>query len=314
MKATFVTHLRNIKVTERLYKGVDTGYGIYIANDDKRIKTLLTPWFVEAAGRMEAQALRDSDAYLYAVSDSTSSSSNHIQLLNEYLAKGQGAVTALWLVKDNAVNLDTGFLMVEQASFLPRVDSSRRTAEFSDSAGGKDTRTFTRPELSEAVSLLSQWLSPMPEDDASPDLDLFTNAPRVQRAFYFLQASRAQDRLPHKIAFYCTCLETLFSTDDQELRHQVAERAARFLGTNSTERQHIYQQVKDAYDIRSSVVHGDVLSKKFRKAETIQHYSVVCDEYLRSSIRKILSEPDLAATFSSTKEKLNTFFKEMIFQ
>ena len=308
MKSTFIARLEHIKITEPLRKGVSMGQGIYIANDSMRVKKLLSPSFVTSAGEIEADYLRKSDAYLYAPVVTTPDKGDGLQTLIEYLGMGHLVFTSLWLIKDNSINLDTGFLTTEGT--FPRVVSNDWKARFSNSSGSFEAAIFNRAQLEEAADLLSLWLSSAEENNQDRDF-LFKNAARLHRVVFFLQAARAQDRLPLRIAHYCTCFETLFTTDSIEVSHKVAERMARFLGTTPEERQRIYDQVKDAYGIRSSVVHGELLSKRFANVEP---NSVECDRLLRSTIRRILLDPSLLEMFLSEKGKLNAFFKELIFQ
>ena len=114
MKSTFITGLQHIKITEPLYKGVQLGLGLYVANEPRRIEDLLTDQFVENIGGLEAAYLWKSDAYLYAVRQSTSDTGNPSQVLEEFLGRANLTLTALWLVKDNSVNHDTGFLTASE--------------------------------------------------------------------------------------------------------------------------------------------------------------------------------------------------------
>lgn len=57
-------------------------------------------------------------------------------------------------------------------------------------------------------------------------------------------------------------LECLLSTDKQELKHKICERAAILLGKNAEDRLAIYKDVKTIYDQRSRIVHGEGAPKK----------------------------------------------------
>lgn len=59
-------------------------------------------------------------------------------------------------------------------------------------------------------------------------------------------------------------LECLLSTDRQELKHKICERAAIILGKNSEERLNIYKDVQKIYNQRSKIVHGEGVPKKGR--------------------------------------------------
>lgn len=310
-KATFVSRLQNIEISGQLYKGVDLLQGVHVANDAQKKKGWLDETFRNWVGKLEADYLRDSPAYLYAVSEITFEKSADLNTLNSFLGISQLALTGLWLVKDNAINLDTGFLIIDVPSPpYTLVTSDVWAARYTDASGALFETSFDRKELRDAATLLLSWAQASGQHDSATEPNLFTNVARLQRVLFFVQAARAQDRLPLKIIHYCTCFETLFTTDSMEVSHKIAERVARFLGTNHEERVDVFEQMKDIYDIRSSVVHGELLRTKFR--DNIEPYSVACDTFLRLTITKILQDSTLSETFSGNQEQLNEFFKQLV--
>jgi hypothetical protein len=58
-----------------------------------------------------------------------------------------------------------------------------------------------------------------------------------------------------------TVFEAVLSTDKNEITHQIAERAAYLLEKNEGQRYKIYRRMKQLYNTRSRVVHGDVENK-----------------------------------------------------
>lgn len=71
------------------------------------------------------------------------------------------------------------------------------------------------------------------------------------------------------IVLLVTCLEILFHPGDKdELKNRVARNAAVFLGSNFISSRTIFDDVKNFYDIRSSLVHSGVCNmKKIKKTE-----------------------------------------------
>ena len=65
---------------------------------------------------------------------------------------------------------------------------------------------------------------------------LFQDSQRLPRALYFIAGARAQNDLSLKITNYCTAFETLFSTSQAELAHQLSERISFFLAKYSITR------------------------------------------------------------------------------
>ena len=71
-----------------------------------------------------------------------------------------------------------------------------------------------------------------------------------------------------KIIDFMIAFEALYFPDEKtELNYRLALRCAYFLGKDESERQKIFELLKNAYDIRSKIVHGkDLQSKSVKKA------------------------------------------------
>ena len=94
-------------------------------------------------------------------------------------------------------------------------------------------------------------------------------------------------------------LESLYMSDDKELKYKLALRAAFFIGDEDS-RETIFDNIKLAYDIRSSIVHGS-RSKKLDKLDEI---TPTLEEYLRQSILRISILLAKENSLSTIKEKL----------
>lgn len=83
---------------------------------------------------------------------------------------------------------------------------------------------------------------------------------------------------------YWIALEALFVPDSfQELRHRSSFRIAGYLGETSDQREQIFKDLLDSYDLRSRIVHGGVPANK-RKTELIN----ITRSYLRRALIQIL--------------------------
>ena len=115
--------------------------------------------------------------------------------------------------------------------------------------------------------------------------------------------------LPHKIANYCSCLETLVSTAGSEISHQVAERIAVLLDADGLDPRCVYRNVKSAYATRSKLVHGSEL----RSSASAYHTQTSnCDDYIRRLIRTIRTDSDVASAVGSRPQELNEYFLSRI--
>ena len=94
--------------------------------------------------------------------------------------------------------------------------------------------------------------------------------------------------------------EALFSEGPGDLSYKVPIRAARLLETEFHKREKIRENMKEGYNGRSKIVHGNKSVKKFRvklsndetrKVPLLEFVPIIKD-YLRRSIKQIMSEID----------------------
>src|SRR5262249_11651354 len=71
-----------------------------------------------------------------------------------------------------------------------------------------------------------------------------TNSNRISRALDYVARAQMSVNPAEKVAFYCTALESLFSTSTSELTHQIAERVAVVTSQNAASRSDQYWFVK----------------------------------------------------------------------
>jgi hypothetical protein len=74
-----------------------------------------------------------------------------------------------------------------------------------------------------------------------------------------------------------TCLEALLLQKGDELSVRLALRMANLVGGDSSDRKLIYRSVKEFYDVRSRLVHGDILQPRHKdllaNADTLREYA-----------------------------------------
>ena len=85
--------------------------------------------------------------------------------------------------------------------------------------------------------------------------------------------------------------ETLYLTDDKELRYKSALRTAILIGKDLEDRKKIFKIIQVAYDERSNLIHGGKLEEKVRisdplnKEFTTNEFIDIVKDYLSSSIK-----------------------------
>jgi len=104
----------------------------------------------------------------------------------------------------------------------------------------------------------------------------------IKRFDYTYEREKAED----KLIDFIIALEALFLKEEEksELTYKLAIRMATFLGDNKKEKQQIFSDVKNAYNVRSKIIHG---SSKIKSEKLISQTSKI-EECVRSSINKFL--------------------------
>ncbi len=221
---------------------------------------------------------------------------------------------ALWLVKDNAVNVELGFLEHPYRDPIRiSVSSNSRAIRFSDAADEFPVYEFLEQELRDARDI---YVALFEKNALQIDLALSTRtvspeSTRFDRVLYFAQGARGASDLGMKVATYVTCFESLFSTETSELAHKLAERVAFFCGDTPATRFEVFKTVKVAYTIRSRTVHGDKLPAKL--AAQAKPTAQQCDALLRSALNKILTAPGMYEVFVGSPDKLENYLTRLVF-
>lgn len=113
------------------------------------------------------------------------------------------------------------------------------------------------------------------------------------------------DTIEQGILSLITALEALFSPGSSELVYRVSLNTAMYLGDSPEKRKKLFDMVKNMYDLRSKMVHGDVsaLSKKLKSSE---------NDYLFFELKYIVSTA-LFKTKDISKDDLIKLVENKIF-
>ncbi|WP_043891135.1 HEPN domain-containing protein [Paenibacillus sp. Aloe-11] len=319
MKMKFISKLYHFNTTTKLNRGPIIKGNIRISNSNNIIDDHFSDTiFKDMVGLLEFDYLLNGH-YLYAISDlkENLSESKRIETLNDYLKFTQFLCSAFWLIKDNSINCENGYLYISADSVEQNsVSSNMRTPFFSNALGEREDVLFTREEIEKTSELFGGFFinEGMQFTKDETHNYLYNRATRIERFFYFLQSARTQSYLPSRIALYCTMIETIFcSEDNMEITHKIAERVGKFLGKDFDERLTYFKTIKQAYTIRSSTVHGDKIKKSFRNDDILKQISVNLDSILRECINKILLDKELIELLEKgSNEDLNKWYLELI--
>ena len=312
----FVAAIENLRIDEPMGSSWNIDSDLNITNSQTIAQKIVNPTLYERAGKIEADEILSGAPFVYAIGpypNDDDSAETQMKILMVRLRIAVTFCNILWIIKDNSVNIGRGFL---QYPFIKtgtsRVSLNNWIVMFTDASGGLNDTSFSKEEIRTAILIYQRLFPEMTIDDISDPIKpgRGNKINRLSRAFYFLEAARANDDMGVKIANYCTSFETLVSTNPTELAHQVAERVAVLIGKDPSESLEIYQDLKRAYATRSKLVHGDNLTAD---KERYMNESMLCDDYLRRLLTLVISDAEVNQGIEQKSQDVDGFFLERLF-
>lgn len=313
MKYIFIAPIHFMKIKSNLSKGVRLKDNIRISNNTEFIEQLFdTTEIYEWIGAVGYQELKNS-TYIYALGNTEDLTKRHGEEWNYlnfcfyFLRESQFYLHDLWHVKDHSSYVRDGFIYVYDSQSVELQKSSLSQVS-SNKIGEIEKEIFTIEEIHQAKDLYRNSevydLKSSRNGGLYPILNPFgKDISRVERAEAFVFMARGNSTLPLKLINYCTALECLFTSDNTEVSHKVAERASILFGVSKQERIHYFKVIKAAYGIRSKLTHGQAIDQKIEKIIEITQNM---DDFLR----KILNSNH--QIFSDSKENLESFFNDLL--
>jgi len=245
--------------------------------------------------------------YNYSDEDlATFRTDDQLIILNIILIWIDNVLKNIWLYSDNCIICDTAFLIGESQAHSLRLAYNLYSADNTHSDLMLNKEEFNKV-ISDHNVLETYFHS---KDSSSTSSMLEKNFSRIARSLIFIKQAREARNTAYKISNYCSALETLFSTDPNELTHKLSERVSFFI-KDDIPKIETFKCLKTAYNIRSKLVHGDVLNSK--QISEINNISKDTDNILRLSLNKIIWNEDLRNLFDAKNEMIDKFFEELIF-
>jgi hypothetical protein len=230
--------------------------------------------------------------------------------LIEKLYQLESFLLMLWLLKDNAINTEMAFAIHRQDGHLS-TSSNLLGNVFSMSSGKKPSTRYSVDEVKDAARLYRKSISIPSRPFERKTTQLVSGSKRISRASYFVQAARSSWDLTIKVANYCSAMEAMFASSQAELAHQLSERVACYLGDSLDARLDVYRQVKEAYGIRSKVVHGSTV--KEGEAPKIIQAANNCDLIMREVLVRVIGDAGESAVFDLAAPEFDKYFQERVF-
>ncbi|MGH7869225.1 MAG: hypothetical protein ACREP9_16720 [Candidatus Dormibacteraceae bacterium] len=295
--------------------------GLKLSTNSDRLRTFLTPEFRSSIGIIGSTSLLSAQHFVFA--EFTAEDINKflpahhgqpeiaLMLLETVLLWLRGFLRASWLIKDNSMSCE-GAYAIYPSSGLPVSASANCLHELNITCDGKKfvPCPLTPAELRQLIEVHHKVETALFQCRQEHGEALAGQGSRIVRCFEFLQTARTAYSIPLRMAHYCSALEALFGTSTVELSHRLSERIAHMAGQSRKERLAVYAIAKDAYTLRSQVVHGAPLSKSF----TPKVFDVCSktDSMLRTILCRILADPQMLALLSGPSEGIDAFFLDRL--
>ena len=133
----------------------------------------------------------------------------------------------------------------------------------------------------------------------------------ITRSLNYLHTGLHLSFLDPRFIMFTVVLESLFSTDAQEIKHKLAERIAVFLGDDDNSRRFTYDSVQDIYKMRSTLAHGGD-PKKYRGPRGTELQSRL-EGIVQACVKRIVRDEELIRRFSASQKERAAMFTDMIF-
>jgi hypothetical protein len=108
-------------------------------------------------------------------------------------------------------------------------------------------------------------------------------------------------------------LECLFSPGGAEIKHKLSERAALFLHDSLEERRKLFDDLRNIYDLRSTLVHGSEPKASKLDEGKSRYIMMRLESIVQGVLKKILMNSDLTQIFSQKRDKREAFFADLLF-
>ncbi|WAC27505.1 HEPN domain-containing protein [Ancylobacter sp. SL191] len=230
------------------------------------------------------------------------------QLIDDMVAV-QILDSMLWMIKDNACHFDRAWI-AGKINGSTIVNNNVWSSRPSCADGLFNEVSFSFDEF-QIVRRSRRQMGTYLGASGAPTA-LSKELLRLQRFEYFIGAARSSHDVAVKIALYCSGLEALVSTSQQELSHQVSERVAAVLVGPGPKRVAIFKLMKRAYGFRSKTVHG--ASFKPTEMDQLRECSKIVDHICRALQALYFDDedPSFRSAVEASDDKSSEFFVEAI--
>jgi hypothetical protein len=301
--ATFFCRLDYIEVKGPIGPRATFAEDCFLTNEQSTIDRLLDWRFAEQIGSLEFSHFKQSPLVAYRKLRNIDIGSEQKSLFDTLLILDQFE-NIFWLYADSCVGHEAAFLTCGNSIFTNFYGGIRSCAD-----GDHKTLTLRTDELYKLLELFTKHVS---RDLRKKPITMHTkvNSNRLSRALDYVARAQHSVNPAEKIAFYCTAFESLFSTSQSELSHQIAERVAVLLSQDPDSRAENYWFLKKCYDTRSKFLHGSAL-KDTDASEVIRRVPIL-DDLVRRSIYCVITDESLISALDDDKSLDHLMIKRIL--
>ena len=285
MKLLIIIPIWGLKISENLGRGDKIQEGIMLTNAWSCFENDFNKRGIDFSNSNEMARHLQADAFGYYRGGVDDQPDDHF--IVSIATHTVGFLNSIWFTRDVSVGIDTVIVAEGQGRgfHIESVPYPYDTMSCCDDVDRNLNRDDLRIARNKYRDLLGAGYA-----YTTDELHLSGGMPQITRAVSWLAVARQQRSHLVKVLLYITCFETIFPTFTEGIAENLAQRISKFFG--STRRQdEVYNTIRDAYTIRSTVVHGKPLDEATYK----KSFKIVksLDEYLRLTFNKLWSEPKL---------------------
>lgn len=269
---------------------------------------------LDTLGTLEANFLNSSILVMIPMKGVSLNNDEALDTLNDINALVKNFVSNLWLYRDNNVNSDAGYLLVDIGG-QPIIHKNDMKLHFYN-AEGKDEKTiaFNYKEIFSAASMASKSAQHYMADAKmayQKPTKRVKGESRIDCFITWVIDARRQDDVLTRVATYVTALEALLSTSNAELSHQLSERVALLNPVaDALSPRDAFAKMKKAYGFRSKALHGDTVKESDH--DSLIATSRFLDQTCREFELSLLTNKDLRGRFQNN-QSIDAFIQEALF-
>jgi len=308
MKYAFITGLLDFEIKGIIEEPIVVSDGIFLTNNPKHVKKYIKPSQASAIGMLELNYIVGGNPVLFLEKEIEHAQETHEEVVN-FMRGALAFLTALWVRIDNNVNFELGFAVSQEGE---HVHSNSLTDHFWTCTGEKNILVLDQSELTDIAKGSYDYYGAVKTSDELGYTLQRKEMGRINMAINFLTQARGTSDLGMKVANFCSFFEAMLSSNNVELSHQMAERAAFYLCKSPNARLEHYKKSKRAYGVRSKVIHGDAVSKG--QLNDIRETATHCDGVARDLFKNMIEDNEYRQVLRSGKnEDLDGFMLNKVF-